>query len=152
LDVCSPAATTMYSRSEERLAKKVTAEQDNALQHAAERLGSGLGTLVNQVESQWKTAKTQRDSAVRSLLAIREKVNALLAEAGHLEIPAAFKRKKRSVTAKAKATGSAVPPAVKATARRSGPKRTTSAAEQTHPVDAPVVQMRRKTEKKTGRN
>ena len=86
------------------------------LEHVAENVGEGLGHFLNQVESQWNSVRGQRESLVKNLRAIRDKANALLAEAGELDlpIPSVFKRRGRPKGSKTKKTeGSAVPPSVK---------------------------------------
>lgn len=88
----------------------------------AETVGEGLGHVLNQIEDQWSTARTQRDHLVSNLRAIRDKANQLLVEAGDaMHLPGTGKRRKGARKAR-KTSGSAVPPAVARVARRTSTK------------------------------
>lgn len=118
---------------------------------AAESVGAGLGHLLNRVEHQVTTARTQRDAAIKNLLAVRDKATELLADLGHsvTELPVpGLRRKRRSPP---KTEGSAVPPAVRRNAGAKSKRATISEATSTA-IEAQRQQWeQRKTAKKSGK-
>lgn len=70
----------------------------------AENIGESLARFLNRVESQWKAVRGQRDSVVTNLRAIRDTANALLADAGEIElrVPEIFRRRGKTKGSKAK--------------------------------------------------
>lgn len=64
-----------------------TPRAESALEQTAVDIGAGLAKLLNRVERRWTTVQGQRQAVVASLRAIRDKANALLAEAGDIELP-----------------------------------------------------------------
>lgn len=99
---------------------------DNAgvtLGTVAESVGEGLGQFLNQVESQWHAVRGQRETLVKNLRAVRDKANALLAEAGDIEfpLPAALRRRAKNNKPR-KTDGSAIPPSVKRSGQSQKPR------------------------------
>lgn len=92
----------MAKKSEQTKEAAVTPpEQDGIVGHVASDIGTGLGHFLNQVESQWHSVRGQRETLVKNLRVIRDKANALLAEAGDVELPGIFKRGGRRKTGSA---------------------------------------------------
>jgi hypothetical protein len=92
------------------------AKRKSRLDGAAVTFGAALGSALNQVEAQVSSANAQRQAAIKSLMAVRDRANRMLADLGHavMEVPLPRIGKRRGRPPKQ--VGSALPSAAKASA------------------------------------
>jgi hypothetical protein len=116
--------------SEEPEAARSRSGESNRLGDVAEDIGESLGNLLNQVEGRWSSVRGQRDAVIKNLRAIRDKANALLAEAGDIQFPIPGVLKRRKSKSKGEETvGAAVPPSVKRGRGKASTKKAGASAE-----------------------